>query len=1135
MNTTFPLPAQPIFERFFWKEYRMLRGFWLAVGVLAMIVQWVLPHFQYDARIVPDQLFAIAWGAAALYAVGAAITLFSAEREERTHDFLRLLPDRWLPMFVGKVLLAMLSAFALAMVLSITGQYFSYGVWPTEAVVRETLALLGVAIVETTVWGLLFSLWMKQPLLAAIVSMAAASLGAQFAVIATSPNDATAYSQAVPARLLVCLGVFLIDIRLASRWLQPALGVSPRFLKRRNAAYPLVAKEVAVASSAKTHDHDHRRRRMLARLLWQTWRESWTTMLMAVPIALCLMAAIYATTWISKTNDIAAFLCPLLLPALFGALVFRADQRRGHRQFLVAHAGRPRYVWFARQIVWLTTLIALGCVLYFMAVLLAAIGLQEHLQDYLRNQFFADGYHQTVWSIATQSRDALLTLWSLTSVGWCAMLAAYGLGQLCSMLLSREVLAGFLALLLAAVLTAWSIVVGLWELNPGWYVLPIGVVAMAATWLRAPDWIVGRNSPRAWMAPALAIVLPLGLVFSRLPQARLDQIALAPSSRHYNYLQEPLEDSLRELNSTQAAARQTATAYEQLYASLVTLEEAAKGVRVDGMTSDELMESFYDEPDFDERAEENVGRVHIGRRGGQLLAQRGWRPAGNSRPPRGGVQIVTRGGYGGEMGGYGGGIAGGYGGEMGGYGGGFGYGSFTPEQEELLNRFEKAEQLAFIIANQEPIAELEVLSRQSACQFPAEVAFVGNRGWDRMRQLKQLLFDDALRLEADGQLSETFARFLTIARIDGQLLSNQPSNIANVFLKQLTSEPNSLDEAIFAWAKNPNQTSKSLKTAIRDLQEVYANYPKLREAVLADHLAIRDVLLEKEPARFFADKHKTWIAYLPYMANKLSWERKRSLRALDILTGLRLNYMDGAAYLLAGGEVQQSAYRERFSLSQILHSPSWQSDVIVNESIYEGDWDAYYASKKFHYLCRTSYLLMDESQRRVDAQRFLVASIDAEIAHRGLLMQLALIAYRLDQDEYPESLAELSPDYLADVPLDPYSQEPFEYRAAGLDLPLRYEYPLRYNGSVFAANTPLLWSVGSFNYVLKQHIVNEENYGESPNEIIDSELTYYLQPTSHCWRGSQDLVFPLPTNQTPVHEPSEKSPEPPRTPAPTSK
>ena len=78
-----------------WKEYRILRGFWFAVAGLCVIEQLVSAELMLDARVLPGWLFASAWGAAALYAVGAAITLFSAEREERTSQFLKQLPGRW--------------------------------------------------------------------------------------------------------------------------------------------------------------------------------------------------------------------------------------------------------------------------------------------------------------------------------------------------------------------------------------------------------------------------------------------------------------------------------------------------------------------------------------------------------------------------------------------------------------------------------------------------------------------------------------------------------------------------------------------------------------------------------------------------------------------------------------------------------------------------------------------------------------------------------------------------------------------------------------------------------------------------------------------------------------------------------
>jgi len=218
--------------------------------------------------------------------------------------------------------------------------------------------------------------------------------------------------------------------------------------------------------------------------------------------------------------------------------------------------------------------------------------------------------------------------------------------------------------------------------------------------------------------------------------------------------------------------------------------------------------------------------------------------------------------------------------------------------------------------------------------------------------------------------------------------------------------------------------------------------------------------------------------------------------------------MDGAAYLLEdGGEVWNRSHSARFSLGQLLSYSDWQSDEIVNKSIYQDDWYSYFASQKHRDLCRTSYLVDEELSHRADTPRFLIAAINAEIARRGLLMQLAMIAYRLDHEEYPDRLEKLSPDYFVNVPLDPYSQEPFEYRAAGLELPLQLS-----DHTTFAPNTPLLWTVGSCNFVLKQKFASPEDH-EDVEEISPFELIYCFRPTGLYWRWSPDMAFPLPVQK----------------------
>ena len=106
--------GHPALFRFVWKEYRTLRGFWLAMGGLAllpMLVSKILAEPGWDQA---SFILGTAQLAAALYAMGAAATLFSVEHEEETFAFLSGLPVTWPVPFWGKVTTALVGAVALA-------------------------------------------------------------------------------------------------------------------------------------------------------------------------------------------------------------------------------------------------------------------------------------------------------------------------------------------------------------------------------------------------------------------------------------------------------------------------------------------------------------------------------------------------------------------------------------------------------------------------------------------------------------------------------------------------------------------------------------------------------------------------------------------------------------------------------------------------------------------------------------------------------------------------------------------------------------------------------------------------------------------------------------------------------------
>lgn len=144
MNTASLSHTKPLVTRFLWKEYRMLRGFWIAGFAIAFVIQWNSSNDIFNIGNSSSVVFFIACGAAALYSVGAAITLFAAETEERTRDYLRLLPGDWKPMFASKVALAAGSTLLLGLALSLTGAWLEG--WPTRDA-DLALAVAGVAAV----------------------------------------------------------------------------------------------------------------------------------------------------------------------------------------------------------------------------------------------------------------------------------------------------------------------------------------------------------------------------------------------------------------------------------------------------------------------------------------------------------------------------------------------------------------------------------------------------------------------------------------------------------------------------------------------------------------------------------------------------------------------------------------------------------------------------------------------------------------------------------------------------------------------------------------------------------------------------------------------------------------------------
>ncbi|MDZ4658997.1 MAG: hypothetical protein SH868_15580 [Bythopirellula sp.] len=898
---------------------------------------------------------------------------------------------------------------------------------------------MAVAILEGFAWGLLFSLWWKQPLMAAVAAIACASLGTQLAIASTTDAyDAfslDAYHNAIPGRLLICVAVLAVDLLLGKYWLYPSPHCVNPF---RTLEQPRTTKSTVRRTPWPVQ-------KMFTRLLWQTCRESWKSILKVLSLSFGLIAVLMIPAYIQSTHDFLRALpfVALIPPALLGAMAFRADQQRDHRLFLATHAVKPRYVWFARHAIWLTVVIIMGLSIQ----LVARWVLQANLSNAL-NHFLGGGRGRSIfdllgvrhyrfgpsqWTLVWQFQNVELTARAAILTAWSAFIAAYGIGQLGSMLLKQSLLSGFLAILFGLIIATWSVLMFMWEMNPLWFVLPIGLSAMLATWLRVPAWILGKNHLQRWLAPAATLLLPLIAIVSMVPATRMTQVN--QPTPNYPFLREPLDISVRAFQDLEKRQKETQLKLERLGISLLhtSLLHNIDEVAVDGKS----LEDFG----VEDRALELFS-------------------SGNKD-------------------------------------------KLEPEDLKILNRFELAQQELFYEQNKAVIpAALEILNHPQVA-IPRRPPYFSTTFFDLTHNLATLLDDDAQKLTAQGQLDEAWQRLKAIIPLKADFLfdSDRIDNYSN----------------IIEWAQNPNQTSERLKRSIVELQALFDALPLPRDTILVQREYARKVLLGKEPPRDYGNP-------LPLLLHNLLGEQARSLSALDQLTVQALNYAD-AVVALSQGAYSDLGFHSGLTDNprELLRiAPSSNLDA-NNEIVFRGDKNTATLANNLAQTYATSFLAAEQFGNSAELNYLLYSWMTGETYRRALLVQLALMAYQLDHGHYPETLAELTPNYLPEYIQDPFSDNGFEYRPQGLEYKL-----IGIGPKEISADTPMIWSVGQGNVQLKQNTPEEMflrfRHPSSPAtdavSIPDDQFSpnYELRNTEIGTNAR--YVFPLPKIETPTAEES---------------
>lgn len=506
-----------------WKEYRAIRGFWIALIGLAVFMQLLVLAFSQDRGWATEFVYNIALATPVFFAIGCIGTAYAIEKEDGTFEWLSSSPASDAQLFISKVGLCLVATAAMFAILWLATTALMIAPPDRTDILRGMLGLWLLAGFEALAWGLLFSLLSARPLMAIVLALFATSTTVHVLSWVAQPYqpdhfEYARYVAAIPLRLGVLALVSVADVYLGLRWLnseERTSLLSPREVEDASARRPATKADV----TALLHRRD--RATILGRLTWQTFRQSGRTMLTlaALQVLLCWVAANVGLDP-SRQPFLAVF--PLVaLATLMGASVFQADQQRSHFRFFVEHNVPPRYIWIGRLLPWIAVAafstflsvcawIGFLAVLRVLALLVVFASWLPHQQ--MLNGLWGDGERRLVETFAMPIVVSPLTIFAFAAGQWVSMTVRSGL------------LSGFFSLLLTGVLLAWLGAVYFMQLSWLTYLIPIPFILFFATWLRASDWILENTTWAARFKAVGVVLVPAVLLLAAAPFSRIAQV-----------------------------------------------------------------------------------------------------------------------------------------------------------------------------------------------------------------------------------------------------------------------------------------------------------------------------------------------------------------------------------------------------------------------------------------------------------------------------------------------------------------------------------------------------------------------------------------------------------------------------------
>lgn len=331
-----------------------------------------------------------------------------------------------------------------------------------------------------------------------------------------------------------------------------------------------------------------------------------------------------------------------------------------------------------------------------------------------------------------------------------------------------------------------------------------------------------------------------------------------------------------------------------------------------------------------------------------------------------------------------------------------------------------AEVEKWLALNRRTIAEIEEASRRKACGWSANDSLGAKSDLGRMEEAARLLYLRAQRATEMDDLDSAASDFRTLLRVSVHMRQHSCNPYAGQRIEGATWS------AMVPWAGHPGQSAARIQTMLKEADAVLARVPSLRNSLQLQYLNGRDGLLGHWPPESLGIAGDRAMRYWVWQ-HLLPWERQRAVRVLNYLAAEDMARLSEMEMQVSTGAPIRPMAPERSEASR-----QWVNRWLTVPRLFDAP---------FRY------------------PGFEIASCRHTLAQRNAArIILALHAYRADHREFPATLDRLKPQYLAELPIDPCSGEPFGYYPHGIPERLRAES--QSTAGVDTQGVPFLWSSG---------------------------------------------------------------------------